>query len=380
MSCPHIAVQGISAFYTERLKRKIFAERVPVIGSMELTNRCNFRCAHCWISSPECLPDPLPELTTGECLEILDQLVEAGCLWLLLTGGEPLLRPDFFEIYTAAKARGFLVSFFTNGTLVTPSLVDRLRDLPPHWVEITLYGATEETYARMTGVSGGLERCLRGVELLLDRGIKLKLKSVVHRLNVAEVDELRKIAQGYGVEFRHDALLNCGVQGERHPLQYRLEPEQVVALDLSDERYVSGTESFIEQFGHLASSTETVFDCGAGVNTVHIDCHGQMTPCMTLRHPAIDIRGGRLAAVWETDVKELLRRPWTTSSRCRTCKLLWLCESCPAWAWLEHGDFETPVDFLCRIAHLVSDEFGLMDGGEDGDHEQREPRRRQTAL
>ena len=130
MDCPHVPELSYGEF-GERLQDKIKSRRFPLSGSLELTFRCNLRCAHCYAA---CGHEGIPqqaELSYAEILNIIDQIAEAGCLWLLLTGGEPLIRPDFVDIYAYAKRKGFLITLFTNATLITPEIVDILVDLPP---------------------------------------------------------------------------------------------------------------------------------------------------------------------------------------------------------------------------------------------------------
>ncbi len=150
---------------------------------------------------------------------------------MLLTGGEPLLRSDIREIYLHMKRRGLLVTLFTNGTAVTPRLADLLAEWPPLVVEVSIYGSTPEVYERVTGVPGSFRRCLRGIELLLDRRVRLRLKTVPTTLNHDDLDGLRALAAGYGLEFQWDPLVNCRLDGAAGPAGVRLSPQQVLALE-----------------------------------------------------------------------------------------------------------------------------------------------------
>jgi MoaA/NifB/PqqE/SkfB family radical SAM enzyme len=192
------------------VKQRIGGRRVPLAGTIELTRRCNHHCRHCYNNLPAGDSKALAEeLNTDELLRILDELAASGCVWLLFTGGEILLRPDFPEIYVYAKERGFLITLFTNGTLITPQLADELARRRPFSIEITLYGATPETYERVTGVPGSFSRCLQGISHLRDHGLPLKLKSMVLTLNRQEVWDMKRLAdEDLGLPFRFDAMLN----------------------------------------------------------------------------------------------------------------------------------------------------------------------------
>jgi len=235
------------------MRDKILTERIPLTGSMELTWRCNLRCAHCYItasSSYGALAGGRPELSTAEFCRVIDEVAAEGCLSLLLTGGEPLLRSDFLDIYRHAKRRGILLTLFTNGTLLNKKIVDELREWPPRRVEITLYGRTQETYERVTGVPGSHARCMAGIELLLEHQVPLQLKTMVMTLNRHELDAMKAFAAGLGLEFRYDALLNGCLDGSDGPLKYRVPPEEVVALDAADEEFgLERLTALVEQHG-----------------------------------------------------------------------------------------------------------------------------------
>ena len=157
--------------------------RYPLSASIELTERCNLNCVHCFINQPaadKCARST--ELDTTAWKRILDQMAEAGALFVLMTGGEPLLRKDFAEIFTHARRLGLLVTLFSNVTLLTPALADLLADLSLHSLEVSLYGATQETYEKVTGQPGSFRRCMRGIELALSRGLKISLKTVLQHL------------------------------------------------------------------------------------------------------------------------------------------------------------------------------------------------------
>src|SRR4029077_13124080 len=149
-------------------------------------------CAHCYNNLP--MGDrqaQIAELSTDEHRRILDEMAAAGSLWLLYTGGEIFARKDFLEIYTHAKRNGFIVTLFTNGTLITEKVADYLTEYRPFAVEITLYGRTRETYERLTGVPGSFDQCMRGIALVLERGLPLTLKTVAVTLNKHEVWDMQ---------------------------------------------------------------------------------------------------------------------------------------------------------------------------------------------
>ena len=150
-------------------------ERFPLVCQWEVTCRCNLHCVMCYT---DCFNRPefvRQELTTGDILRIMDEMAEAGTLELCLTGGEPMMRPDFFQIYEHAVRRGFLVTVFTNGTLITEAAAERFAACRPHRIEISLHGMTADTFERVTQGPGSHRRCLDGIRLLLERHLPVTL-------------------------------------------------------------------------------------------------------------------------------------------------------------------------------------------------------------
>jgi len=356
MPYPEIPVFD-TTHYFELLNQKINAQRIPVEGSFELTFRCNLRCVHCYCNLPPHDENALQkELRTNEVLDVLDQVADAGCLWLLLTGGESLLRKDFPEIYTHAKKKGFIITLFTNGTLVTPWVADFLKAWPPHSVEITLYGATRETYEKITRVPGSYRSCLKGIELLVKRGIPLSLKTMAMTLNQGELHLIKAFAEERGLKFRFDAMLNPRLDGTKGPCEFRLPPERVVQLDLEYEERSHEWKEFCEKFIGPFSS-ERLFNCGAGISTFHIDPYGIVSPCQMARFQSKGLRAAAFKEVWEEHIPATLKLKPQGDYPCGRCELISLCGQCPGWAWLEEHNPEQPVEYLCRVAHLRAESF-----------------------
>jgi len=344
--------------FARRIGERVSSERTPLDGSLELTFRCNLRCAHCFVNAP-CGDRQVraQELTTAEIRRITDEVVDRGCLWMLLTGGEPLLRPELPEIYLYMKRRGLLVTLFTNGTAITPRIADLLAAWPPLVVEVSIYGSSPYVYERMTGVPGSFGRCIRGIELLLDRKVRLRLKTIPTTLNYMDMDGMRALAAAYGLDFEWDPLVNCRLDGSAKPVDARLRPEQILALEQRDSKRAT---AFRLEFGK-ASRIEPRADlitCGAYLHAFHIDPYGRMVPCMLLREPAYDLRKGSFRQGWDTHFPAMRKRTRTKAMACDACDLHAVCDQCAGWAQLESGDPESRVPFLCELTSLRSGAFG----------------------
>lgn len=356
MECSAVVPLGYDAF-SLALHGKFRQQRIPLNGSLEITMRCNLRCEHCYLPFST-RRDPAPgELTRAEIQGLFAEMAEMGCLWLLLTGGEPMLRRDFLDIYDDAKRQGFIITLFTNGTLITQRVAEHLAEWRPFAIEISLYGATQETYERVTGIPGSYARCRRGIDLLLEHGLPLALKSVLLTLNQHELGQMQRLAQELGVDYRFDPVINAGVDGSQHPTQYRLSPEQIVTIEANDPgRSARWPQQFDEVRGKEISS-RLMYNCGAGRQSFHIDASGRLCLCISARVPSYDLRQGSFRQGWEEFLPKLRQQEYSQSFECFGCPLRSVCPQCPAMSFSEFGDFESRVPFLCQLSHLRKQVF-----------------------
>jgi radical SAM protein with 4Fe4S-binding SPASM domain len=355
--------QSYGAF-SQSLHQRYFGERAPLEVSIEVTRRCPLECLHCYNNLPMGDVDARNrELTKEEHFKLLDDLVDLGAFWLLYSGGEIFARKDFLEIYTYAKQKGFLITLFTNGILINERIADHLLEYPPFAIEITLYGRTKKTYEALTGIPGSYERCLRGIELLRDRRLPLKLKTVPTTINKHEVFAMKKFAEEeLGVEFKFDAQVNPRIDCSQSPLAVRLAPEEVVALDLHSPKAAQEYRQLAERDLTAApalSSIDTVYFCGGGMYSFAINPYGGMTICLISQQESYNVRQGNVREGWEKFLNAVRTRKRTRLTKCVQCRIQSLCGMCPANGELENGEKESPVPFLCEVAHLRALSLGL---------------------
>ncbi len=353
MTEARVPVVGYEEF-SLKVHSQSMTRRIPMAGSMELTFRCNFRCIHCY-----CVDEQIPnELSLDEIRGLLDQMADEGCLWVLLTGGEPLLRRDFLDIYRYARGKGMIVTVFTNGSLITEAVAEELGSLKPFVVEITLYGATPETYKAVTGKAEHFQRVVDGVERLLRRGVPLKVKTMLLRQNVHELPALRRLAESWGLKYRFDPVINPTLSKSMDPLQCMLSPEEIVALDTSDPERMKGWEEFCGRFIG-SGSTGLLYRCGAGQWGFNIGPDGKFTLCAFARQDSFDLRKGSFKEAFHEFLPRVLSQKITRTTKCTSCNLVDLCGQCPGQAYLCNGDQEEPVEYLCRVAHARAKAFGI---------------------
>jgi radical SAM protein with 4Fe4S-binding SPASM domain len=222
---------------------------------------------------------------------------------------------------------------------------------------VTLYGATRETYEKLTQIPGSYDRCMRGIRLARERHLPLKLKTVPTTINRHEVYEMQRLAeQELGVEFKFDSLVNPRIDCSESPLDVRLTPEDAVALDFRDPRrrreYARLLEREMAQPAGDHQEASHVYFCGGGFNSCAIDPAGLMSICILSQQETYDWRTGSFREGWDKFLSAVRTKGKTQRTKCDACQIQSSCGMCPANGELENGDPESPVEFLCEVAHL----------------------------
>ena len=347
--------------FSAAIHQQVVAGAIPVNGTIEVTNRCPLTCSHCYnnLAMGDSAARSL-ELTTDQHRRIADEVAEMGCLWMLYSGGEIFARRDFLDIYEHAKRSGLLCTLFTNGILIDERIADRLVELPPFAIEITLYGRTRETYERLTRVPGSFDRCMRGIRLLKERGLPLKLKSVAVTINQHEMGDMQRFAEEeLGLPFKFDGMINARIDCSHSPLNVRLRPTDMVRLDYEDPaRRAQWATLLPDPAAPAMPASDQTYHCGGGVSAYAIDPEGKLSICVLSQQDTFDLRAGGFKDGWDGFMRETRAKKVTRPSKCTTCKLRGLCSNCAATAELENGDAETPVEYFCEVAHLRAQALG----------------------
>jgi len=347
------------------LWKKISNRRVPLDFYLEITARCNNNCRHCYINLPaNDMVARRKELSLTEISDIADQAVEMGALWCLLTGGEPLLRTDFKDIYLSLKRKGLLVSLFTNACLVSKDHLSLFEKYTPHYIEVSVYGVTKETYEKVTRTPGSFAAFLHGLDLLQSSGIKIKLKAMALRSNVHELPEISAFCREHSTEtFRFDPLLH--LRYDQNPLRNaeirseRLSPEEIVAIEQADDERSAALKKHCDKFifqNPVYHECNHLFRCGAGNSSFTVSYDGIFRLCADLWHPECiyDLRKGTLAEAWNNlvpKVRGMRSNNPDYLDNCRNCHIGNLCLWCPAHAYLETGIIDQIVPYFCEVAH-----------------------------
>lgn len=267
-------------------KRRALEQAVPLSVHLELTYACNWRCVFCY--NPR--HHDLRHLSLREWEPVLDDLRALGTLSVALTGGEPLRHPEFFEIAAAVRARALLLKVYTNGSLVDEAIADRLAALDPRGVELSLHGATAEVHDAATGRPGSFDALLSGLRRLKARGVILRLKTPLTRLNEHQLDQMIALGQAEGVPYTVDPTITPRDDGDRGPLSYAPSAEGVARL-----------MQRLAEAGRLPTTEreEGGVNCGLGRLTLAIDPEGNVYPCLQWRRGTLgNVRRERLLELW----------------------------------------------------------------------------------
>jgi radical SAM protein with 4Fe4S-binding SPASM domain len=345
--------------YLKAFNARAEAQRIPLSGGIDLTYQCNLKCVHCYApDTDESKALKKNELTTGEWANIIDQAADAGCLYFLITGGEPLLRKDFSDIYAHAKKGGLIVTVFTNGTLIDESHVELFQEFPPYAVEISLYGATLETYEKITGVKGSYKQCLRGIQTLVDHHIPVKIKTILMTHNRHELDQIKHMAERYQTRLRFDAAIFPRFNGDKQPVTFRVSPREAVEIELADSIRRQLWRDYFDKVKGL-KIPDHLYACGAGLTAFHVDPYGNLQPCLMVKQPAHNVVTEGFKKVWEQIIPQTRIKKLDRHSPCMDCEKRPLCDFCPAFFKLENNTEDVCSKYLCDIGHH---RFDIIEG------------------
>lgn len=324
---------------------------IPIVGTIELTARCNLNCLHCYLNRPiNDMEAKQRELKYGCVCDILDQLADAGCIWLTFTGGEIFLRDDFLDIYQYAHRKGFLVTIATNATFINSKIVDFLKKYPPFLVSISLYGFSKQTYENVTRVAGSYDRCIKGIHLLSQNKIRFELKTTVMVQNYSEVSLLKDFSRKFGCRFTFYCYLSPRFDGTNKNEENRLPPKQIAELEFSDRFYLDKFERKRQKFKENVYSPLNLFNCQAGITSFYVASDGSLRLCASLPYPAYDLLEGSFKDGWGNWVPEIrMRRRQRIGNISTDSEFIFLSLQCPARSYIFHGDLETPVPYLEEI-------------------------------
>ena len=369
-------------FLARALHNKAAALGYPVAANFELTPRCNFNCKMCYVHLSKAEQERRGrELSAAEWIDLGRQACEAGVVFLLLTGGEPTLRPDFPEIYRALKKMGLMISINSNGYLLCGELLELLCNDPPYRINLSLYGVSNETYQELCGIPA-YERITENIRLLREAGVGVKLNMSLTGDNCGDMQAVYERARELGGHTQAASYMfpPVRVTGE-FGKGYRMTAEEAARCEISYNRLRMSCEQFLRYAADLrdgipiqgeedcAGQVGAHMRCRAGRSSFWISWDGKMSPCGMLPEPGVDVMELGLQRAWELvrDAVRQIRLP----AACSTCPYRHGCHVCAAMCYCESGACDKIPEYVCRLtqhsfryAQLEAEKIG-------GNHEEK---------
>lgn len=338
--------------WTKFIDENFYDVREPFVAGIELLPQCNFKCVHCYIESDRI--ENKSSMDFDEIKGMIDILVNHNCIELFLTGGEVLLHKDFIRIYKYAKEQGLLVSVLTNGSLITEEHIKLWKEYPPELVSITLYGATAETYQKVTGVKNGYALVKKAIEKLIKENIKFELKTIGIKENVDEILDMRNYIRNLNI---NNSLLAWDIRpmnnGCMQTTEHRVSIEKISEIERND--------SELNVFWHkiamhpdlykktLRQEKHSLYPCAIAQQFVFITHDGLMRGCVKEVKVAYDLLHGNFDEGWAYLKKELIDKIADASFPCSDCDKFRYCGQCTAMFNAVNDDPNQPVNFYCKL-------------------------------
>ena len=344
---------------TDYLYRKASALGIPISGTFELTPLCNMNCKMCYVRLNKCQQESISPLATAEqWLKLGKTAQENGMLYLLLTGGEPFLHPECRQIVEGLHKMGLLVSINTNGTLINEETVQWLRKSPPTRLNVTLYGASDETYAKLCGDPNGYTKAVHAIELLRDAGIPVKINCSVTPDNVHDLPFIVAFCNEHQLVLQASPYMFPSMRKDVSNIgrNYRFSPEEAAYYTAWMELLTNGEERFLSRNIPEAEPMEACTDIGDGVRcragrcSFWVTWDGRLLPCGMFTMPICpNVFTSDFASAWEqTKVQvDKIRLP----AKCASCELRISCRACAAMVYTESGNFNDVPRYRCEMSH-----------------------------
>lgn len=338
------------------LQRKADEARIPIGGALELTPLCNMKCKMCYVrQTHQEMMQHGRMLTCDEWLRILNEAKEQGVLYLLITGGEPLLYPEFERLYTEISQMGFIVSINSNGTLIDEHFADLFQKYPFRRMNITLYGKDEFTYQKLCKNPEGFSNVMRAAELLKKRGLSFRFSNSITPDNIKDLPELFKIAKQFDIPLQAASYMFPAVRrNQPAELQNRLLPEEAAKamfqahtfMRSKEEMDIAVRRTLAKLFMPPKVLLAQGYICHAGKSGFWLNWKGEMQACGMMTHPCISLLTNDFKECWEYIVKSTSHVDYCDD--CKKCSKQNICHVCTANLCAESGDSRKKPEYICR--------------------------------
>lgn len=334
----------------------------PINAILELTPLCNMNCDMCYIRLNKDEMHQKGQLRSAkEWIDLANHMKDAGTLFVLLTGGEPLAYPDFKEVYLALKKMGMILTINTNGTLIDKKWADFFKKYPPRRINITLYGKDEKTYKELCHYTHGFQKTLKALQLLKERNVDIKVNGSITPANIDDLNDLVSIVESMKIPWKFDTYM-YPVTREREQIfnqKSRLSPEQAAEARVYLMRKKNGDDCFREyareflKKSHVASGKNVPppVECRAGRSSFIVNWQGMMRPCVMMSYPEVPVFETGFKKGWQKIVEEVAGI--RLNLQCNVCAMREVCQRCAACVVSETGDFDGVPEYMCQYTEAT---------------------------
>ncbi len=325
------------------MNQKALKLGLPISVHFDITYRCNERCVHCYLDH-----DDHGEMTTLEIKNVLNQLSDAGVFFLTLSGGEVLMRRDFFEILADARRLLFNVKLKTNGVMIREPEATRIRELGVEQVQISIYSHRPEIHDAITKLPGSLKRTIDAIRFLKSQRLKVVIANVLMASNLFDNTGVMALANELGVLYTLDPTITPKMDGDASTLALRIPGSELKQVFRSPE-LVGDVEEFCAPPPPPGEDIMDGFPCSAGHTGCYISPYGEVFPCVQFPLPVGNVRRQKFAEIWRNspqlnEIRAIRARDLPT---CSTCAHVGTCTRCPGLAYME-GNMRGPSTADCE--------------------------------
>ena len=326
----------------ESLRLKADKNLIPINILLELTRKCNLNCIHCYIVKNR----KRKELAFVRIKKLISELREKGCLYITITGGEPLLHPDFLKICSIINSANIALQIFTNGTLLTDKFIRELSKLNITGIALSLYGGTAKAHDRITRVNGAFRKTMKSALSLKKANLHPRFKYIMMNANMPEYTKMLSLSKDLGIPYDLDPVITPCENGDITPLKLRLDDKSLRTL------YKSQNINLVSAVRNPKSHS-----CSFGKSLCAINAYGDVYPCIQLPISAGNILQKPFSEIWDKSpvLKEARRFSVNKIHSCNRCKLLKYCHICPGISYMEEGSLYSPSKEACRHARIVKE-------------------------
>ncbi len=346
---------------SKELNEKLFEKRTPLSGGIEITSKCNFKCVHCYESIERDMGS-VDKMSIHQLHLIIDELKDMGCISVFLTGGEAMLDKNFDDIYSCLRKSGIMVAILSNGTSITKEKCQLFQKYAPRMIDISLYGACEETYKKVTRTDDSYEKVIKGMDLLNEYKIPFQLKAIVLKDNVHELDEMRKLALEYNVPIKIFTGIRPYNDGTKSPMTHMLSNEDIIELESRDtyirDYYDSKKDSFVAKGLSERQKNCNTYLCRIAQNSFFITYNGMLQGCVRSRYHGYNLQQGCFREGWKYLYDNFVNPTKDNEFPCSVCEIMNYCDFCPGEFEIETGNPTCAPEHLCKLAHMRKKKFG----------------------